>query len=238
MLLRVIWIPIVMAGVAILGYLYFWPLEMLAPILSVLVVIGIFMAVSYDRQRNLEHSLAMLKEVGAYFVRRFSGNSPLSIFVVIEGLINAENPAVREWVHCCSMSRLILNSWCDSFILRMESESRAGTLSIYMRTYLRELWSLVIHYQDFIEQFHEVAEKSEFSQDTIAQYNRFTIEYNSFSQRFRDFIGDLRGVNKTEIEPPSIKLAKELPVKRHPQPEPKEERKLPKHDEHKGYIIG
>ncbi|MFC1971196.1 hypothetical protein ACFLV0_04625 [Chloroflexota bacterium] len=52
------------------------------------------------------------------------------------------------------------------------------------------------------------------------------MEYNSFVQRFRDYIGDLRGVDKTEIEPPSVKLAKELPVKRPPKPEPTEEKKL------------
>jgi hypothetical protein len=65
MLLRVIWVPIVIAAVAILGYLYYWPFEMLVSVLSVLVLIGIFMAVSYDRQRNLEHSLVILKELGA-----------------------------------------------------------------------------------------------------------------------------------------------------------------------------
>jgi hypothetical protein len=106
-----------------------------------------------------------------------------------------------------------------------------------MRTYLRELWSLVIHYQEFIEQFYEVGERAEVSQETIDQYNRFVMEYNSFVQRFREYIGDLRGVDKTEVEPPSVKLAKELPMKRLPQPEPREEEKLTKRDEHKGYIM-
>ena len=178
-----------------------------------------------------------LKELGAYFVRRFAGNSSLSIFAVIDGLFNADNPRLREWVRGCSMSHLIFNAWCDGFIGRMESDSRAGRLSIYMRTYLRELWSLVIHYQEFIEQFYEVGERAEVSQETIDQYNRFVMEYNSFVQRFREYIGELRGVDKTEVEPPSVKLAKELPMKRFPQPEPREEEKFPKRDEHKGYIM-
>ena len=96
MLLRFVWVPIVMAGVAILGYLYFWPLEMLAPILAVLAVTGIIMAILHDRQRNLGNSLVTLKELGAYFVNRFAGNSPLSIFIIIGGLTNSENTTVRE----------------------------------------------------------------------------------------------------------------------------------------------
>ena len=237
MLVRFVWIPVVMAALAVVGYLYLWPLEMLATILFILVLIGILMAVSYDKERKLEHSLLKLKELGAYFTHRFAGNSSLSIFAVIDGLFNVDNPRLREWVRGCSMSHLIFNAWCDGFIGRMESDSRAGRLSIYMRTYLRELWSLVIHYQEFIEQFYEVTEKAEVSQETIDQYNRFVMEYNSFVQRFREYIGELRGVDKTEVEPPSVKLAKELPMKRLPQPEPREEEKLTKRDEHKGYIM-
>ena len=115
-----------MAALAIVGHLYLWPLEMLAPILFILLLIGILMAVSYDRERRLEHSLLKLKELGAYFVRRFAGNSSLSIFAVIDGLFNADNPRLREWVRGCSMSHLIFNAWCYGFIGRIESDSRAG----------------------------------------------------------------------------------------------------------------
>jgi hypothetical protein len=72
----------VIAVLAIVGRLYLWPLEMLVPILFILLLIGILMAVSYDRERRLEHSLLKLKELGAYFVRRFAGNSSLSMHIL------------------------------------------------------------------------------------------------------------------------------------------------------------
>ena len=237
MLLRIIWISIVITTLAILGIFYVWPLEILAPVLFILLLISIIAAVMYDRERGLEHSLLKLKEMGGYFTNRFAGTSSLSIFMVIAGLTNVNNPRIREWVQGCSMSQLIFNAWCDSFVSRIEIDSRAGRLSVYMRTYLRELWSLVTHYQEFIEQFYEVAEKSRVPPETIEQYNRFVIEYNSFIQGFQDYIGNLRGVGKTEIEPPSVKLARELPVKQPAPPEPEVDRKPPGRDEHKGYIM-
>jgi len=36
------------------------------------------------------------------------------------------------------------------------------------------------------------------------------MEYNAFAQNFRDNITELRNVARTEIEPPSVKLAREL----------------------------
>jgi len=55
-----------------------------------------------------------------------------------------------------------------------------------------------------------VAEKVELPRETIDQYNRFVVEYNAFAQDFRDNISELRKVAKTEVEPPSVKFAKEL----------------------------
>jgi hypothetical protein len=40
------------------------------------------------------------------------------------------------------------------------------------------------------------------------------VEYNAFVQDFRDNIGELRKVARTEIEPPAVKFAKELSVVR------------------------
>jgi len=57
--------------------------------------------------------------------------------------------------------------------------------------------------------------------ETIDLYNRFVAEYNSFVQDFRDNISELRKVARTEIEPPSVKFAKEVPVvaSKHPEQE-------------------
>ena len=175
-----------------------------------------------------------LNELAVYFVSRFAGNSSLSIFAVIDALYIVDNQRLMEWVRGCSMTQPIFNAWCEGFITRLESDDKIGK---HARTYLRELWSLVTHYQEFMEQFYEVTEYAEVPQETINQYNRLVMEYNSFVQRFREYIGKLRTVGKTEIEPPSVKLAKELPLKRFSQPEPKQEKKVPNRDEHKGYIM-
>ena len=52
----------------------------------------------------------------------------------------------------------------------------------------------------------------ELPRETIDLYNRFVMEYNAFVQDFRDNIAELRKVAKTEVEPPSVKFAREIPV--------------------------
>ena len=81
-----------------------------------------------------------------------------------------------------------------------------------MRTFLNELWLINSHYYEFVEQFYEIAVKVEIPQETIDHYNRFVMEYNAFAQDFRDNISELKKVARTEIEPPSVKFAKELSV--------------------------
>ena len=81
---------------------------------------------------------------------------------------------------------------------------------LYLRTYLNELWLVNSHYYEFVEQFYEIARKIEIPQETIDQYNRFVVEFNTFVQNFRDCIAELKKTAKTEIEPPSLKLASEL----------------------------
>ena len=66
-------------------------------------------------------------------------------------------------------------------------------------------------YHEFVVQFHEVAEKVEVPAETIEQYHRFTGEYNAFVQNFQAAIADLLKAGKTDIEPPSVKAALELP---------------------------
>ena len=57
----------------------------------------------------------------------------------------------------------------------------------------------------------EIAQKVELTKEMIDQYNRFVTEYNAFAGNFRDIIMEFRRMHKTEIEPPSVKIAHELP---------------------------
>jgi hypothetical protein len=93
----------------------------------------------------------------------------------------------------------------------VESDFRTRRPTIYLHAYLNELWSINSHYQEFTEQFYEVAEKFEVTPEIVGQYNRFAVEYNVFVQSFRDTITELRNVARTEIEAPSVKFARELP---------------------------
>ena len=238
MFLRILFSAVIIAGVAVAGLLYEWPLEILAPVLSVLLLAGILVTVSYYNTVKLKNSLWKLKELGVYFVHRFVGNSSQSIFTIINSLFTMDNAGLLEWVRACNMSQQIYNAWCNSFVSRMENDNKSQRSNVYISVYLHELWSLLTHYQEYIEQFYEAAGKVDIHPETVDQYNRFVAEYDPFVQKFREYISNLKKANKTEIEPPSVKLFRELTVKPLPQPGPKKATEIPKHDENKGYITG
>ncbi len=204
------WPSILITAVAVVGVFYEWTMVMVAPILGVILVIGLVVAVVKTRERQLELSALRLRQLAGYFNRRFMGNSTLSIFAIIDTLFGVDNPQLWDWARACDMSKRIFNTWCDSFIDRIESDTRTGRFSIYLRTYLNEMWLMTGHYYEFVEQFYEIASKVEVPPETIDQYNRFVVEYNSFVQNFQDSISGLKKITRTEIEPPSVSLAREL----------------------------
>ena len=204
------WSPILITALALIGFQYEWPIEVLAPVLGVILVIGMVVAVIRAREKQLELSALRLRQQAGYFNRRFSGNSSLSIFAIINSLFAIDNPQLWDWARACDMSQRIFNTWCSSFIDRLESDTRTGRFSIYLRTYLNELWLVNTHYYEFVEQFYEIAQSVEIPRETIDQYNRFVVEYNTFVENFRDIVAELKKTARTEIEPPSVKLAREL----------------------------
>jgi len=206
------WCPILITALAIIAVIYEWPITVVAPIAGIILVVGLVVTAIGAREKELAHASLRLKELAGYFNRRFMGNSPLSIFAIIDGLYNIENPRLWTWVQACDLSQRIFNTWCSSFISRVESDIRTRKFGVYIRTYLNELWLINSHYFELVEQFGEVAQKVEIPRETKEQYNRFVTEYNSFAQDFRDNIGELRKIAHTEIEPPSVKFAKELTV--------------------------
>ena len=206
------WSPVLITALAVLGFIYEWEVWVVATVLIVILVIGLVVVVVGARGKKLELSSQRLRQLAGYFTRRFSGNSSLSIFAIIDGLFNIDNPELWDWARACDMSQRIFNTWCDSFIDRIESDIRTKSFSVYLRTYLNELWLVNNHYYEFVEQFYEVAEKVEVPRETVDQYNRFVMEYNAFVQDFRDNITELRKVARTQIESPGVKFAKELPV--------------------------
>ncbi len=204
------WSPILVTAVAIVGIIYEWSLQVLIPVLGVILVIGLIAAMIRGGERRLEILAMKLRQSARYFSRRFMSTSSLSIFAIIDTLFNLEDPQLWDWARSCDMSARVFNTWCDSFIDRIENDSRTGRFRSYLRVYLNELWLLTNHYYEFVEQFYEIAEKIDIPPATRDQYNRFVVEYNSFVQNFRETVAELMRVAGTEIEPPSIKLAKEL----------------------------
>jgi len=207
-----LWCPLVITVLAALGYIFKWPIEAVVPALIIILVIGLVIMIVRARARELELSSIRLRQLAEYFNRRFMGNSALSIFTIIDGLFGIENPQIWEWARACGMSQRIFDTWSNSFISRLGGDFRTRKFSVYLHNYLNELWSINTHYFEFIEQFHEVAERIEVPQDTVEQYNRLVMEYNAFVQNFRDTITELRKVIRTEIEPPGVKIARELPA--------------------------
>lgn len=204
------WYPALITVLAVLGVLYSWPIEWVAPALIFILALGLVVTVIRARERQLERAVFKLRQLAEYFHRRFMGDSTLSIFVIIDSLFNIENPSLWDWARACDMSRRIFNSWCSSFINRMESDIGVTKLADYPSTYLNELWLITSQYYDFVEQFYEIAAKVEVPQETIDQYHKFVMEYNAFAQDFREHITELRSIARTGIEPPSVKLAQEV----------------------------
>ena len=206
------WSLVLVVALAIIGVIFEWEIWIVAPVLGVILAIGLVMAVRDTRERELELSFLRLRQQAGYFTRRFMGNSSLSVFAIIDSLFNVDNPKLWDWARACDISQRIFNSWCNSFISRLESDIGSGRFGVRLHTYLNEMWLVNSHYYELVEQFYEVAERFEIPQETIDLYNRFVVEYNAFVQDFRDNIGELRKVTETAIEPPSVKFAKELSV--------------------------
>ncbi|MBA7710097.1 hypothetical protein ES703_119027 [subsurface metagenome] len=205
------WCPVIITALAVVAFIYGWPIEAVVPSLVVIFGIGLVLAIIRAKKNELELLSTKLRQLAGYFNRRFMGNSSLSIFAIIDSLYSIDNPQVWDWARACGISQRIFDTWGNSFISRLESDFRTRKLSYYLQTYLNELWSINSHYHEFIEQFYEVAEKFKTPQEIIDQYNRFVLEYNAFAQSFRDAITELKTAARTEIEPPSVKFAREMP---------------------------
>jgi len=231
------WCPILITVLAVIFCAYELPVWVLAPLLIIVLAIGLATAVIGVKETELELASQKLRQLAGHFNRRFMGSSSLSIFAIINSLFNVDEPKLWDWARACDISQRIFTTWSSSFISRVESDIRARSFSAYLRTYLNELWLVNNHYYEFIEQFYEVAAKVEVPPETIEQYNKLVVEYNTFVQDFRDNITGLKKVAKTEIDPDSVKSAQELLVAKSPQPIPKKEEKLFLPPQHKGYIM-
>ena len=204
------WAPLLIAATAIVGILMEWPIAAIAPAIGGIFVIGLVVAGLSGREKEAEHSSIRLRQLAAYFDHRFLGESSLSIFAIIDSLFKTDNPKLWDWARSCDQAQRVLNTWSNSFIQRLETDTRTGRFRIYLRTYLNEMWLINNLYHEFVEQFQEIGEKVEMPPETLDQYQRFVTEYNAFADNFRGCIGELLKAGKTEIEPPSVKPA--LPV--------------------------
>jgi hypothetical protein len=205
------WCPALITAIAVVGLVLEWPIEVVAPTLIVILLVGLVIAIIRVKKNELALQSMRLTQLSTYFNRRFTGNSSLSIFAIIDSLFSLDNPKIWDWARACGMSQRIFDTWSSNFNTRVESDLRSRRYTVFLHTHLNELWSINSHYHEFTEQFYEVAEKFEVSKEIVDQYNRFTVEYNAFVQNFRDTITELRNVARTQIEAPSVKFARELP---------------------------
>jgi len=206
------WYPALITVIAVVGLVRKWPIEAVAPTLIVILGIGLVVAIIKGKKNELELQSIRLRQLAGYFNRRFMGNSSLSIFAIIDSLFSVDNPKIWDWARACGMSQRIFDTWTNNFTTRVEGDFRTRKFTVFLHTYLNELWSINSHYHEFTEQFYEVAEKFEVPHEIVDQYNRFAVEYNAFVQNFRDTITESRNVARTEVEAPSVKFARELPV--------------------------
>ena len=204
------WCPVLLTALAVAGLVLKWPIETVVPALIIIFAIGLVTVIIGYRRNQLEHASLRISQLAGYFNRRFTGNSPVSIFVVIDGMFKIDEPRLWDWARACSASQRVFNDWCNSFVSRIESDVRSKKSAAYLSTHLNELWLINNHYSEFIDQLCEVAGSFSLPRDITDPYNRFAMEYNAFVQEFRENISELRKVVKTAIDPPSVKLAREL----------------------------
>ncbi len=208
------WCPGLITALAVIGIIFGWPIEAVVPVLILILGIGIVTVVIDAKRKQLELSVLRLNQLADYFNRRFMSNTALSIFAITDSLFGINNSKLWDWARACDVSQRILNSWNNNFTNRLESEITAKKSLTHLRTCLNELWAINNHYYEFIDQFHELMVNVETPREITDQYNKLVMEYNAFVQDFRNNIGELRKVVKTAIDPPSVKLAKELALVR------------------------
>ena len=167
------WAAILIAALAIAGYFLGWPVEaFIASIASVLIISIALLAVG-AREKMLDESAESLKELSGYFYRRFMGESSLSIFAIINSLFRTEDTRLWEWARSCDNAQRVFNTWCDSFNTRQETDHRTRRYSAYLRVSTKELWMMVNMYQEYVEQFAEIANRLEVPPETLEQYQKF-----------------------------------------------------------------
>jgi hypothetical protein len=208
------WFPLLLTAVAVVSIIYGVSINIVVPVLAGLLCVGLAILIVNTRKDQLELQSVKLTQIAEYFNRRFMGNASFTIFSVIEGLFAVENPAIWEWARACDMSRRIFNSWSDSFTSRVQSDRQSRRFTNFFRTHLNELWSINNHYYEFVEQFHEVAEKYGVPANVADDYRRFAVEYNGFVESFRAAITELKKARHTHLEAPGVKLAPDLAAKK------------------------
>jgi len=210
------WYPALITAIAVVSLIFYddISINIMIPVLVVVLFIGLIITVINARKNQLELQSVRLTQLATYFNRRFMGNSSLSIFAVIDNLFSIENPQIWEWARGCEMAHNIFDSWTGHFTTRVETDLRNRRYSVFLHNHLNELWAINNHYYDFTDQFCEIADKFEVPRNVVEQYNRFVTEYNAFVENFRNAIMELKNIARTQIEAPSVKLARELPGKR------------------------
>ena len=207
------WYPTLITAIAVVSLIYELSINIMIPVLVVILCIGLIIAIISARKSQLELQSVRLSQLTSYFNRRFMGNSSLSVFAVIDNLFSVENPQVWEWARGCEMAHRVFDSWTEHFADRVETDLRNRRYTDFLHNHLNELWAINNHYYDFTDQFCEIADKFEVPKNVIEQYNRFVTEYNAFVENFRNTIMELKNIARTQIEAPSVKLARELPAR-------------------------
>lgn len=207
------WPAILITIVAACGYAFSWPIGIFASALGILLVTSLIWAHINVRDNEAIAFSRRIKDLTGYFHRRFMSNSPLSIFSLATALFETRDQRLWEWARACSMSEHIFDTWCESFLVRMEVDSRTNHLVVYLRHNTSELWTMVCRYHELVEQFRDIGEKANIPADAITAYNTFVVEYNTFIRELQAFLSELRNKGYSEIEPPSLRLAHELTKK-------------------------
>jgi len=108
------WSPFLITAVAVAGLVYGWEIWIVVAVLVIVLVVGLVVAMVGTRDRELWLASQRFRQLAVYYTRRFTGESSLSIFAIIESLFAIENPEIWNWARACDMAKRIFNTWSDS----------------------------------------------------------------------------------------------------------------------------
>ena len=201
------WSLILVTVISIVSLEMNWPIWVIAPILVIILVVGLTMELRRSKQVQLTTMAEDLRDLTKHFYDTFIERRELSVFNLAQNLHTPSSPEIADWARACDMGGRVLHHWLTRFAARVEADIRIRKEERYLSACVHEFWDINNLYHDFVREFCQKASKEDITKSARESYNKFRVEYNAFVQNFRGYISEFKKVAKIDIKPQSVKFA-------------------------------